>query len=547
MKWFGGFSGRSPAQAVPVDSAVVWPDTPGVWRVGGWSKRDVKTAAADTRRIAILGSCGVPSDVLSRMAKNGLPDDVTWRWPGTFAAVEQDGGGTQTVFTDPSAALPIYVVHVQEGVVWASSSRALSVLVGGRVDVERLRFELQLDVGNAERDGTFFSGVRQLPPGARVTFQDGRIDVETVWSPRPVDDDPVLRLRSVVINAVEARSSGLMTSDLSGGADSSALTVAAAQASPSGVIAFTLRPAGIMAGGDLDYADLVARSSPRIRHVMVPLTQAHLPYSELESLPATDEPAPSTIAYAQFRHQMMAVGAAGSDAHLTGDGGDSIFRTPDEHLADLARAFQVRRLLREATALGRLRRVAPRQLITHAIKSSRLAIRGGVALLAESDLATNATIAEVRHVARTARADIQLAEHLGVDLHNPLLDPAIVNSVAITGLARRAGRQAYKPHLYAAVRPWLPTAVGDRTNKGIFQVDFYAGLRRNLPSIVRLLNGRLADLGLVEPSMFEQELRRAAAGLATVRIDRFISAESWLRAIDQARPIMWRRELVQAS
>lgn len=538
MRWYGGFAGGGRTPFVPAGASPLWPGVSDVWLVGTWTARDILVAAeTGDRQVALIGPTGATSLDVARAARTGLPDDATWRWPGAFTAVERVGDRL-VLLTDPCAACPIYVLPLPDGQMWASSARALAALAGGAVNNDRLLTEIHpAEASDLPDDyGTFFAGVRQLPPGARITLRGGRSEIHDVWFPRPIDGDPTMRLREAIIGAVRAR--GNVTCDLSGGADSSALTVAAARVNADGVLAFTLHPAGVQAGGDLDHARAVVQSSPRIRHRLLPLTSSHLPYGDLDSLPATDEPAPSTIANAQLRYQLATIAESGSGAHLTGDGGDSVFRTPDEHLADLLRGLRLRRVIVEATALGRLRRVAPYGLLANAF---RLAWRGQSAhqMDSQDDLATAAIAAEVRHVARSARADVQLAERVGVDLHNPLLDPAVVHAVVTSSLAQRAGRHQYKPQLYAAMRPWLPDSVRGRITKGSFHADYYLGLRRHIAEVTELLSGHAADLGLVDRTKMSTAARQAAAGLGTERIDRALRVEAWLRALHGSQPVSW--------
>lgn len=87
----------------------------------------------------------------------------------------------------------------------------------------------------------------------------------------------------------------------------------------------------------------------------------------------------------------------------------------------------------------------------------------------------------------------------------------------------------------------LPSQVAGRTTKGSFNADHFAGMRANLPELMSLAEGRLADLGLVEPRLLRSQLTEAAAGipmpLATLELA--LSAEAWLRALDRAPGISW--------
>lgn len=417
-----------------------------------------------------------------------------------------------------------------------------------------------------------------------------------MWWPRPRAGSPAERLRTELTASVALRldSAPALTTDLSGGFDSTALALLAAQQAGSGqtVTGVTVHPAGRDSGGDLDYARLAAQR-PGITHRLMPLTSRHAPYTALEDVPRTDEPAPSTIAHARFAGQLRWIrDTVGTDCHLTGDGGDSLLCTPPIMLADLIAVGDHRRAIVETLRWARLRRLPAWPLLAAAARTARtsridtlttvaVSLRTGApaprsdghigwypvdavppwatadardraaalarrAAARQTDVppgtfATTVAAENMAEVGRSARADIQLAEHAGVLLANPFTDSRVIDAYLSVPLAQRPGPADYKPVLATAMNGLFPAMLAARTTKGDFNPDHYGGMRANLPALHALADGRLAALGLVDSAALRRTLTMTAAGLpiAFSIVEPAIAAEVWLRTLDDAPRTPW--------
>ena len=145
------------------------------------------------------------------------------------------------------------------------------------------------DMG-VDRASTPYEHVRALPGGHRLDWQDGQATVRRWWQPasRPTEryrnpEDYVERARECFNRAVAAqlRSTGEISSTLSGGLDSGLVTTTAAQAlrhSNRGLTAYTSVPAAGLPradrpGWDSDdgpFASAVVAMHDNVRHVLVP-------------------------------------------------------------------------------------------------------------------------------------------------------------------------------------------------------------------------------------------------------------------------------------
>ncbi|MEW1675455.1 albusnodin/ikarugamycin family macrolactam cyclase [Streptomyces noursei] len=597
---YGGFSAPRKPHARPAEAE---PITAGsaTWQLGNGPSR---FAASENRswRVLVLGPCGATVADTKRLVAGELPDDIAWRWPGSYTVVEEMQD-TVVVHADPAAACPVYFAAYGGAWAWCTSARALAALIGADVDVQRLACSVFLpSVPALAGTRTFFNGVQQVPPGSRIVLpaDGGPPRSTTVWRPDPDPTaSPSQRLRSALTSAVTlraARDPGL-SCDLSGGLDSTSLAVLAAHAllPPRRLNAVTIHPQGNTGGADMHYAHLTAETySERIDHRLLPMTADHLPYTRITTVPATDEPAPSTLTQARLTGQLRWLRTdLDTRTHLTGDGGDSVLFQPPLHLADLLRHGHWQRATGEAFGWARLRRTQVFPLLRDAARAARTGRHQALAdlipavgapdrndhgcvrwfpllpfpawaepqarhLLTQAarqaaatpdplpglDAAVRTVVDEIREVARTAAADAELAAACGIDLHNPFLDPAVMDAVLRAPLSQRPPVHAYKPLLRGAMAGLLPPAVAARTTKGSFDADHYAGLRANLPDLRALADGHLAGLGLVDPPALERALREAAAGIPAplATLEQALAAEAWLIAHHRDPAPVWTTE-----
>ncbi|MFB7031196.1 MULTISPECIES: albusnodin/ikarugamycin family macrolactam cyclase [unclassified Streptomyces] len=586
----GGFSTASDGFPRPFGAQIPVPSI-ALWRLGETPVHPVPTGEGRPR-VLVVGWCGVTAGQLRDLADKPVPADVAWRWPGSYAVIEEHAQHV-VVHTDPAGSFPLYATRWGGGWAWATSARVLASLTRADVDVRRVACAvLAPSIPSLAGSRTFFTGIEQLPPGSRAELPRNGGPVRSVMRWVPLADPRRLahhRLRRALTDAVALRvqADPALSSDLSGGLDSTTVAVLAALSlNDSHVLdAVTIHPEGQTDGADLYYARLTAAAlQGRISHHLLPLSTEHLPYSGITSLPATDEPAPSTLTQARLLGQIRWMRQElGTRTHLTGDGGDSILFQPPAQFCDLVRAGRWRRVVCEAHGWARLRRTPVLPLLSEAAKMARTSrsdalvdvaryfsgdaephqgrgnIRwftpppipgwveptalGHVAGAAHEaaaafdplhvlDASTRTLVDEIREVARTARADAELVAGCGVDLHNPFLDASVIDAVLRNPLERRPSVHGYKPLLVRAVGDLLPTAVATRTTKGSFEADHYTGMRANLDDLRTLADGHLASFGLLDPVRFDRRLQHAAAGvpMSLATIEQALTVEAWLHA-----------------
>ncbi|MET9148337.1 albusnodin/ikarugamycin family macrolactam cyclase [Streptomyces sp. NPDC004042] len=549
-RWYGGCAPGSRPVAIPVGAQVLWRE-PALWVCGGWDPAHVRTMELGDARIAVLGPCSASERDLARALSVPELATVARSWAGAHTVVRAGArGGAVEVLADAAESSPLYMVNAPGGLVWGSSALALSSLADGGADLEWLATYLR-DKYAPARDRSAWSGVKPVPAGYMLMLGAGGTGLSPWWRPlRRTPEDASAALRHALSEGVRVRVEGVPVSADLAGMDSSTVTLLAAQYGP--VTGVTVHPEGVTTGGDMEYAR--ALNVPGLSRVYFPLGARHLPFSEAEAeLPATDEPAPSAPVWAMLSDQLGAMAAAGSAAHLTGDGGDNLFLSAPTHLAGLARRGHWVRMYRDAMEWARLRRQSPLPLIAAAVRgdaayAGRAAFPRPPWLAAEvpepntgSPDADTAFVASVRSVARSVRSELQLADSLGVALHNPYFDGAVLDAVVSAPIEQRYSARRYKPMLADTFADLLPDAHRKRAAKGLFVGDFHHGLLVNRHRWLTLSDGRLASLGLIDPAPLRAALHSASLGVESVwpPLLAAVSAETWLEAVERTPGTKW--------
>ncbi|KOU50070.1 asparagine synthase-related protein [Streptomyces sp. WM6378] len=135
-------------------------------------------------------------------------------------------------------------------------------------------------------------------------------------------------MRETVTSAVTRRTTGTdrLSTDLSGGIDSSVITSLAAPRTP--LLAVTYTDDRMGEQDDVRYAERIAAGNPAIEHAWVHGTRDGVQHFDAlddpAALPLTDAPALSLGLLAIKTAQLAPATAYGSHLHLTGRGGDNV-------------------------------------------------------------------------------------------------------------------------------------------------------------------------------------------------------------------------------
>ncbi|MFJ2158742.1 albusnodin/ikarugamycin family macrolactam cyclase [Streptomyces sp. NPDC087856] len=601
----------SPAPApAPRGATRLWPGEPLLWSWGPWHPGEVRTVVCAHARLAAVGQC-LADEVTMRHDLRRAVQDGRWerltRWPGAYLLILLQDDGHLTAYADPAGQFPLYYGRHGQNTVLSTRARTAAALSGaaGRPDRAALAAHIvcpavpELTEGRTAYDGISRLGggqaLRVAPSGGCThwTYEDLAPDPGTRF------EDSAAELRSALTQAVTLRtdSAPRITSDFSGGLDSTSLAFLAARTTGRPPLdAFVYHHPDAPAG-DLDHALARAEQARLIRLAVTRGSEDSLPYSGLPEHGSADQPDPAAVIGARQRLRLDHIARGGPGIHLTGEGGDALLAAPPSYLGDIAATAGLRRLLSDGRALARMRQLSPADVILRARRlahtplhqaMSELASRldepldhppqwvdavawwpdpgpetawlttrarrqlaelaeerarsaGSTSLSAPATPGTRAVLCELRASAATQAQFASTARAFGIWPHAPFLDSEVVRACTRLPLPHRIDPFTAKPLLAAALTGLVPDSVLRRRTKGDYAAENYRGVRRSATQIrARLLRSPLAELGIIEPSRVIASVERAVAGLPAPfpALNRLLGADLWLTAdgCGQERP-----------
>ncbi len=248
-------------------------------------------------------------------------------------------GPVMVLSRDHLGVKPLYLAEADNRLLFASEIKALLAAPGLVPAIDDERFALYLLSGLHNHDeGTFFAGVRQLPPATTLVLRPGETgttsQAERYWQPRLSNDgvaDPKV-LRQLLQRAVERRLIADVTvgTCLSGGLDSSTIVSLMSQLLSAGLpdassMGERLKTFSAVFDNDpideRSYIEPVLEMTKAESHYIRP-TSTEL-FTELPRLVwHQDEPIVSSGPYAQYR--VMAFAKDHARVLLDGQGGDEL-------------------------------------------------------------------------------------------------------------------------------------------------------------------------------------------------------------------------------
>ncbi|MFJ8852324.1 asparagine synthase-related protein [Streptomyces sp. NPDC102437] len=487
------------------------------------------------------------------------------RWPGSYW-VAAASGQQRFVCGDLAGIRALYYTLRGDGTAWATEPGLLQrPLVP---DLPWLAARLVAGEHHWPHHSPY-EQIRMVPGGFGLLLAPGApsqlIDITGV---EPVDElrEGADRFGRALTDAVQHRvraAGGVVGADLSGGLDSSAAVVLAADTGRVHAVTYT---DGYTSGEDMAFATRIAEHTG-IVHTVTTGADEQLPFGFPAGQPTGLEPVLEAAVFAMDASYLHPV--RGLPLHLTGHGGDIVLDASSSCWVQLLQDGRRREAHRQVVAFARLRNTAPGPYWKALKQAANLGRSGTLERAAEAlergpvtlDLGVTGwswcrlgagaswLTEEGRHQAaallRQAARDQQperadefdqwtalrsagacargwtpYAETLGVTPVHPYLDNEVVRAAfAVPALARR-GLVTYKPLLQAAL-PQLPGWLTSRRSKGSFAAQRIAGLARHRHQLDELVTSSpLAASGLITPAAVRAALAQAARGQsATVIAD----------------------------
>ncbi|MBF9067377.1 lasso peptide isopeptide bond-forming cyclase [Streptacidiphilus sp. NEAU-YB345] len=558
------------------------------WLVGSWTPSAVTLAAAGSTLLAVIGRCPLPVGELEQLAGRiqRLSDAGRVLAPLRGSChLALSLPGRVRLHGSASGLRRVFRTQVAGVTVAADRADLLAALTDAPLDAQTLalRVACGLQLPYPANAVTMWSGITAVAPENAVEWDGSQVREITWWkAPEPVLDlsegAEVVREALLAATAGMRPESGRLSTDLSGGMDSTSLAFLTAREVPD---LLTFRWGEAESGNDdAQFAEFARKELDRADHLVVP--QDELP--DMFAAPGApvpgDLPSPLTRATARIRHSAALLAGHGSVRHLAGHGGDELFCPMPGYLHGLLRRrpltavrhvrahCALRRwplrptlgeLLRPGTVTGwwteqaeRLtdprppRRLpplgwglgpmrAPSWVTPDAADLARTALRDTAehAVPLADDIGAHQTLLVVRSNTVTYRLLSGLYAEHGIELESPYLDDRVLDAVLRVRPYEHAGPWRFKPLLTEAVAGLVPEQVRNRTTKGEFGEDVRRGLRRHLPAVLELLgpDSELASRGLIDPFELRARLTGPQADNAAVQaLENLLGCESWLRA-----------------
>ncbi|MFD6392231.1 asparagine synthase-related protein [Nocardia sp. NPDC055029] len=469
----------------------------------------------------------------------------------------------------------------------ADTVHALRYLVGGKLDVGVLAAHLLEPIPHHLAQRPLLGGIEPVSPGTGLIITprgrsrpvEGRTEALSVEGL----DEGAQEVRNRLIGAVSARTAagGTVTSEFSGGYDSTSISFIAARG-PAEIKLLTAQGRD-SANEDLEWALRAAQHMPAVEHTILPDSQLPLTYAGLDDGPTwLNEPSPLIVGRSRVGALARLASTFGSGVHLTGHGGDHVFTGLPTLYRDLLwhRPLTAWRGLRGYGALGgwrwrdllydaveptayhawwkkNYRPVAgipekrkpmlgwaiPPSLPVWTTEAAEEAISDGILWMASATVPLapergrhvelESIIEGARTVAVLNRMSLAAG---GPPLAAPYFDDRVITASLSVAVQHRVSAWTYKPLLNAAVRGIVPDVVLQRQTKDDGSHDVESGLRKHRDELVALWeDSRLGDVGLIDA----KKLKHLCANPSSFELEEgtmytTIACELWLRDLERS-------------
>lgn len=338
-----------------------------------------------------------------------------------------------------------------------------------------------------------------------------------------------------------------VTTDLSGGLDSSTLTWIASSRHP----VKSLTVVGKEESEDVRIAKEIAKIQPNIEHHIWEPDQIPAIYSDMDQI-NTDIPIPFSWAVSKVKKKLHWAKENGS-LHLSGEGGDSVLCADFTYLVDLFQQWRWKTLYTHIKGWAAKRRESPwsyllgvwlmafqlpfRPQQRHSLSSNNLANWFTFSPTSKTRkrfshrLGIANTIDDIHYLGYVSHGIKDLADKEQVPFSVPYLDNNVLHVCMRVPLEQKMPPQELKPLIKRAF-PELPACLLNRNTKGDYTPDVYAGMQQHLQWFANQFQDMYLDnMGLVNGHLFRECLDRLAMGVP-VPLPEFhqtLSLEMWLR------------------
>lgn len=590
----------------PSEGKAIWEGSSSLWLCGNWQQQQIITLAEGCVRMVIIGTCLAPDEILLEQFQSSARSGdyhLLMQLPGNYNMIFHIENDTY-VFVDAMGVMSVFYTVWHSSVVYSSLAVALQQLIRAEVDHAWLSTSLAgICTLSLVQNRSPFRNIYPIPPGHYLHIASGKPICRRYWSPpseyRQFSQAADL-LRKQLLVAVEGRAKlyGNISSDLSGGFDSTTLAaIAANKLEKTGGKFYTITQKTFSAiqSSDVRCAEHVANLYSSINALMLEEQDIPSEYSHLELVSLTDFPDPAhAYGMAAFNSVMQLIASTDSRMHMSGEGGDAVLLSVSSYCVDLLKRGQFSKFLQHLSGWCRISKRPLLPLLILAVKRSLISyprwlqqikrLKAGdlmpqqqslhtgiawdllptvaswhsaelvqcvleelqhwakVAIPLSHSMGEHISIALIQLNALSARSTQQMADLYDVNLEFPYFDQLVVEACLSARPEERTSPLAYKPLMTAAFQHELPPSIYKRNTKGEYVADEFIGLRENRETINTFLESSLlADMGLINLEMLKVAMQDFEMGFAAdlPHFSNTLATEIWLRRLSESDKIFW--------
>ncbi len=523
--------------------------------------------------------------------------------PGNYNLIVHENENT-LIFSDITGLKPVFFTdYNNQFIAYSSSSLILQQLINAEINTDWIsKFLICPGIQELLQDQSPFQNIKCILPGHFLFFSPNKTQYFPYWIPPPGEKnitDVSNKLKTHLLMGINNRVSMYgenMSADLSGGLDSTSLSVLAAKMmDKKGQTLNTITYGSTSEREDTIYAQKVASKFANINSNILGVHEFPSAFSNLE-IPLTDEPLINATTFGNFYYGFNFIKAMNSELHLSGEGADAVLLSPYSYLADLILKRKIKTLFSHINGWAKVKNISQGFLIKSAFMLSITkyqhwakkqsinlqrnqnkqnifelgwfqapqkaswhtdeAVRVIVSLLKTHSITgipfsekpgQHEAYSNILAIGRTSRVLQQVAGAYDVNLDFPYLDAMIVDTCLQAKTEDRNNPFLFKPLLYHSLKSDIPEFILSRTTKGDYTDDLYKGIQKNLNTVINLFQeSYLHNLGLICSNTLIEAAKTFNMGL-DVGLCQFcntVAAELWIRNIKSNQQQYWRKKYV---
>jgi asparagine synthase (glutamine-hydrolysing) len=567
-----------------------------------WKGVNVKISDVHEYKVYVLGNFLDDEYTLKNAIKFSVEKgsfDNLMNYSGNYNVIVKTEDKT-LVYTDKAGLKPIYYVSNGSEIYYSSLAVSLNEILNGDNVLESLNLKYissMLICGAIPELRYFtspFNNVNSIPPGYCLKIENNLVSSFKYWK-IPSEEVNLTdlskkfkeRLDFIVNKTIDTDKLASVSTDLSGGYDSTSIAIIAAKnlaEKNKKLTAITFKTLSKTDIEDIERARKVSEKFVNIDSMLINYSQALQSIRQIE-LCLTDHPDVSILNRNKFLYILRLIQQKDSSIYFSGHGGDPGLVSKSSYLVDLLKKGNIKSFVKNVFAWAREYNLAPLQVGLEALKLSLssynryflnlkkqivnrehkgeikcidlswsgspvvanwftdLMVEYVISLCDEFILTSHSytnlvgvanRISDIHDEASRCRASQQIAELHGIKYIMPYLDNSLID-IYIQGDADTLSNvKICKPLLETAYSSSFPDDFFDRTMATHFTIDYLKFIRENLSEIRMMMSSSLlCKMGLIDLELFHEGLDTLDLGILDnlYSIWNTLTIELWLKSL----------------